>query len=360
MASSTDSANGYTTNGAVDGQHGDGAGSETTAWSNKAENENMHHIESDVWVCVDLGQKYTIDKVVLTSSDWENVVPDTYTLQVGNSADGPFDEVFTQKGKETDPNSFTHAVAPKEAQFVRVFIPKEGNENMGWHAVRLNELEVYEHTEPAEQNKTALKEQIKAAEVLAEADYAADSWAAMENALRKAQIADVNTYATQDEIDAAAAALAKAVDALVPKEEKPVDPDVDPDEKPDWKPVHPVQPEKPDSSFVDVRPSDYYYDAVNWSAENGITTGMDSLHFAPDMVCTRAQAVTFLWRAQRMPLASSTNPFTDVKDTDYFCKAVLWAVDKAITTGTTNTTFSPDALCTRAQIVTFLYRTYAD
>lgn len=357
-ASSTDTDSGYTLDGAVDGQHGDEGGSEATAWSNKAEAQNQHHLEENVWVCVDLGQTYTIDRAVLTWSNWENVVPDTYMVQVSDRADGPFRDVFTQNGKETGPSSFSHEFAPETAQFVRVFIPKEGNEAMGWHAVRLNELEVYEHTEPVEQNKTALKEQIKAAEALAEADYAADSWAAMEKALREAQIVDVDAYATQDEIDAAAAALADAVKALVPKEEKPVEPDVKPDVKPDWRPVHPVQPEKPeDNRFTDIRPNDYYYDAVNWSAENGITTGIDSLHFAPDLVCTRAQAVTFLWRATGSPEpANRENPFTDVKDTDYFCKAVLWAVEEGITTGTSETTFSPDMMCSRAHIVTFLWR----
>lgn len=346
----------YTKEGAVDGSRDDTPAGASHAWSNTSSGGGS--LKEDAWICVDLGKSYVIDKVVLSwCGTWDAIVPDQYLFQVSDKAEGPFETVYTQNGKEPG-EGHAHTFAPVEAQFVKVLIPKDTNQKMGWDAVRLNELEVYEHTEPVEQNKTALKEQIKAAEALAEADYAADSWAAMEKALREAQIVDVDAYATQDEIDAAAAALADAVKALVPKEEKPVEPDVKPDVKPDWRPVHPVQPEKPeDNRFTDVRPNDYYYDAVNWSAENGITTGVDNLHFAPDLVCTRAQAVTFLWRAAGSPEpANRENPFTDVKDTDYFCKAVLWAVEEGVTKGTSETTFSPDMMCSRAHIVTFLWR----
>ena len=101
----------------------------------------------------------------------------------------------------------------------------------------------------------------------------------------------------------------------------------------------------------------YYEDAVIWAAGKGITGGMDANHFAPDGVCTRAQAVTFLWRAAGSPAPKSTvMPFTDVPAGSYYYSAVLWAIENGITKGTSDTTFSPDADCTRAQIVTFLYR----
>ena len=109
--------------------------------------------------------------------------------------------------------------------------------------------------------------------------------------------------------------------------------------------------------FVDVPAGDYYYDAVLWAAENGITGGVDDTHFAPTATCTRAQAVTFLWRAAGSPAPeSSVNPFTDVNAGSYYYDAVLWAVEQGITKGTSDTTFSPNANCTRAQIVTFLWR----
>ena len=112
----------------------------------------------------------------------------------------------------------------------------------------------------------------------------------------------------------------------------------------------------PENPFVDVAESAYYYDAVLWAAENGITGGTDATHFSPNATCTRAQIVTFLWRSQESPAADTVNPFTDVAADAYYNSAVLWAVENGITAGTTATTFSPNNDCTRAQIVTFLYR----
>lgn len=110
-------------------------------------------------------------------------------------------------------------------------------------------------------------------------------------------------------------------------------------------------------SFVDVAKSDYYYDAVKWAVENGVTTGVTDTIFAPGNPCTRAQTVTFLWRAAGMPQAANrVNPFTDVSVNDYYYEAVLWAVENGITSGTTATTFGPSTTCTRAQVVTFLWR----
>ena len=108
--------------------------------------------------------------------------------------------------------------------------------------------------------------------------------------------------------------------------------------------------------FADVKAGSYYYDAVLWAVEQGITKGTSDTMFSPDATCSRAQIVTFLWRSQKSPAAGTANPFTDVKASAYYADAVLWAVKEDVTKGTTNTTFSPDATCTRAQIVTFIYR----
>lgn len=110
--------------------------------------------------------------------------------------------------------------------------------------------------------------------------------------------------------------------------------------------------------FTDVKPSDYYYNAVLWAVEQGITTGLNATTFGPDVTVTRGQVATFLYRAASAAKPSTFNPFTDVKTTAYNYDAILWAYDNRITTGTSDTTFSPDAYCTRAQIVTFLYRYY--
>ena len=109
--------------------------------------------------------------------------------------------------------------------------------------------------------------------------------------------------------------------------------------------------------FVDVPENSYYEEAVDWAVENGITNGVSSDRFDSDGLCTRAQIVTFLWRAAGSPAPKSTSHnFTDVKAGSYYEQAVLWAVENSITVGTSSTTFSPDATCTRAQAVTFLYR----
>lgn len=109
--------------------------------------------------------------------------------------------------------------------------------------------------------------------------------------------------------------------------------------------------------FIDVAGDAYYRNAVEWALKNGITGGTTSSTFSPDMTCTRAQTVTFLWRSAGCPEPRiKENPFSDVVEPDYFCNAVLWAVEKGITSGTSATAFSPNAPCSEAQIITFLWR----
>ena len=127
-----------------------------------------------------------------------------------------------------------------------------------------------------------------------------------------------------------------------------------------WRTAGSPAPKSTTMPFTDVPASSYYYDAVLWAVENGITNGTSDTTFSPDATCSRAQIVTFLWRSEKSPAAGTANPFVDVKSTAYYADAVLWAVKKGITMGTTSTTFSPDADCTRAQIVTFLWRTMAE
>lgn len=108
--------------------------------------------------------------------------------------------------------------------------------------------------------------------------------------------------------------------------------------------------------FVDVAADAYYYDAVLWAAKNGITSGTSATTFSPDNACTRAQMATFLWRAAGSPEPAGTNPFVDIPDDAYYADAVQWAYENGITAGTSATTFSPDETCTRAQMATFLWR----
>lgn len=123
-----------------------------------------------------------------------------------------------------------------------------------------------------------------------------------------------------------------------------------------WRTAGSPKPETRTMPFTDVPVGSYYYDAVLWAVENGITMGTSDTTFSPNMTCSRAQIVAFLWRSEKSPAAGTANPFADVKSTAYYADAVLWAVKENITKGTTSTTFSPNADCTRAQIVTFLWR----
>ena len=123
-----------------------------------------------------------------------------------------------------------------------------------------------------------------------------------------------------------------------------------------WRAAGSPAPKSSEMPFTDVASDAYYHDAVLWAVENGITKGTSDTTFSPNADCTRAQIVTFLWRSQGSPVADAVNPFTDVAADAYYNSAVLWAVENGITAGTTATTFSPNADCTRAQIVTFLFR----
>ncbi len=123
-----------------------------------------------------------------------------------------------------------------------------------------------------------------------------------------------------------------------------------------WRAAGKPVPKTTEMPFKDVAFGVYYYDAVLWAVEEGITNGTSATTFSPDATVTRAQTVTFLWRMQNSPEADGKMVFSDVKQDAYYTDAVLWAVEEGITNGTSATTFSPDAGCTRAQIVTFLYR----
>ena len=135
-------------------------------------------------------------------------------------------------------------------------------------------------------------------------------------------------------------------------------PPYNPPHKPSVKPnPTPSKPETPENPFVDVKKDDYYYDAVIWAVGKGIAKGVTDTTFQPNASCTRAEMVTFLYRAAGSPEPTNkVNPFTDVAEDSYYYKAVLWAVEKGIAKGNSETTFSPNDTCTRGQTVAFLYR----
>lgn len=124
-----------------------------------------------------------------------------------------------------------------------------------------------------------------------------------------------------------------------------------------WRANGEPEPEGTYTSFTDVNSDDYFYKAVLWASENAITRGTGANLFSPDAPCTRSQVVTFLHRSKGMPTpAASSTSFRDVKSSDYFYDAVLWAVSSDITSGTSETAFSPNINCSRGQVMTFLYR----
>jgi hypothetical protein len=126
-----------------------------------------------------------------------------------------------------------------------------------------------------------------------------------------------------------------------------------------WRAAGKPAPTSQNNPFVDVKPGDYYYDAVLWAVEKGITTGIDSTHFDPNAVCNRSQVVTFLYRAfEKPPVENAANPFTDVPAKEWYAAPVLWAVQEGITNGLSATKFGPNEVCNRSQVVTFLYRAY--
>ena len=127
-----------------------------------------------------------------------------------------------------------------------------------------------------------------------------------------------------------------------------------------WRAAGSPEPAASVNPFVDVKESDFYYKAVLWAVEKGITRGMTATHFAPYALCSRAQIVTFQWRAMGQPAASSEAVFADVQTGQFYTDAVAWAVENGITRGMTAREFGVSSICNRAQVVTFLYRAIAE
>ena len=128
-----------------------------------------------------------------------------------------------------------------------------------------------------------------------------------------------------------------------------------------WRAANEPEPKTTNNPFKDVTEKDYYYKAVLWAVENGITKGTSDTTFSPNDVCTREQVVTFLYRYENEPeVKDVTNPFKDVNEKDYSFNAILWAVSNEVTNGRTADTFVPKDTCKRAEVVTFLYRALAE
>ena len=123
-----------------------------------------------------------------------------------------------------------------------------------------------------------------------------------------------------------------------------------------WRAAGQPAPKSDKTSFTDLDKNAYYYDAVLWTVEKGITNGLTETTFGPEMSCTRGQMASFLYREAGEPKVKGDNPFVDVSESDYYYDAVRWAVEKGITVGTDATHFSPNKDCSRGEMVTFLHR----
>ena len=195
-------------------------------------------------------------------------------------------------------------------------------------------------------DKTALRAAVEKADAMTQGNYTDETWSALEEALAAAKAVLNDFQATQAQVDAAKAALDAAVAGL--KEKSNPTPTPTPTPAP--------TPSEPKFPFTDVAEDSIFRDAIAWAVEKGITTGKTETIFDPNGTCTRAQIVTFLWRAAGSPVVNYAMSMTDVPENAYYTEAVRWALSKGITTGTTETTFSPNAACIRAQAVTFLFR----
>ena len=194
-------------------------------------------------------------------------------------------------------------------------------------------------------DKTALRTAVEKADAMTQGNYTDETWSALEEALAAAKAVLNDFQATQAQVDAAKAALDAAVAGLKEKS-TPVIPT----------PTPTPTPSEPEFPFTDVKENSVFRDAIAWAAKKGITTGKTETTFDPNGTCTRAQIVTFLWRAAGSPVVNYAMSMTDVPENAYYTEAVRWALSKGITTGTTEATFSPNAACIRAQAVTFLFR----
>ncbi len=278
-------------------------------------------------ITVDLGAVYTLNQMsyLQRAAGGDNGKVQVYNLYVKEAESDEWTAVITGAGFEDDPEVQYAAFEAVTARYVMF----EVTQGYGGFAAAA-ELVFYQ----AASDFAALQKLMNEAERLDKEDYTEESFAAVEAALANAEPLLENLMTPQEEIDAAAEALAEAMEALELLE-----------------PVQTIE-----NPFEDVSEADYFYDAVLWAVESQVTTGRTPTAFGPWEACSRGDIVTFLYRAMNGTKSDAECKFTDVNPADYYYEAMMWAVEEGITQGRTATTFAPYAICSRADIVTFLWR----
>ncbi len=339
----------------------------------------------------------------LDNNDWDikAVFAPAHTVSFLNSqGDSPAAQTVIDGGCATEPTG----LSAKDFTFKGWFKDPACTEKYDFSEPVTGDLILYsgwDYTPGAGVDKTALEQAISAAEAIDTSKYTVESVTALGMVITGARMVLSAPGATQADVKAAMDNIAAAVAGLEPKDDAFFFDDVKDPGKFYFKPVywayeHTPQITKgiddthfgPDkdctrgqvvtflwraagcpapvvttstSKFTDVKPGAFYELAVAWAVEKGITKGETDTTFAPDATCTRGQIVTFLWRFKGEPApVSTTTQFTDVNPGGYYMNAVAWAVEKEITKGLTKTTFGPEATCSRGQVVTFLYRATQD
>ncbi len=287
---------------------------------------------------IDMGQAYVIDQFdYLPRQSGSNGHITSYELYGKLNAEDEY-ELLSEGTWEGNSDIKKVSLEPLEVRYLK-FVAVEGTGTSSQTFAAAAEFYVH-----AYDSKKELKAAYDAAGVFTDEDaelFTADSWAAFADAKDAALAVIEDDAATDEEIAAAAEALLAAMEGLT---EKGTEPDPDP------------TPTPAENPFEDVTEADYFYDAVLWAVENKITTGRTADTFAPYATCSRADIVTFLYRAVGEKPSATTCDFTDVDAGEYYYEAMLWAVENGITTGMTETTFAPYATCTRADFVTLFWR----
>ena len=298
---------------------------------------NNYRVEkNDIWdgYVAGVTQKWNADINTLMQ-DW---IQNEYSVNPNDGEDTFRDTVFTLTDLTEEPvvvvttaleDSYKEPVVEYDAEEGTAVITISSNGYMNFD-IQFGEVAVIEMEE--------LEAAVIEAEAIENENFTDDSWAAFEEALAAAKDLLENGAADQAEVDAAVAELNAAMDALEEKEPEPT-------------------PEPWVNPFEDVEEGKWYYDAVAWGSQNGVVNGLNETTFGTKVNCTRAQIITFIWRAMGEPEADSAEyTFKDVEEGKYYFDAMLWGVEKGIITGYNADTFAPEDQCTRAQMATFIWR----